>query len=323
MTVQSLSQDIQTEADAYAFIEALRWPDGVACPTCQGSDCYLIAPKNGTSRKATNGTLSQRRVWNCRACRREGRSPQFSATSGTSLHGTRVPLRVWCLVLLDMIAAKNGISAREVERKYGVCPRTAWFVCHRIREAMRWDWVERWENATVVADEAYIGGDPGNLHEWQRQNIKDGRGTDKTPVVSILNNATGEVRSHVVANVTGYQLGQILMGNVDPMGSVLVTDKWKGYNHVGTFFAKHERVDHSAGEYVRDGYTTNRLESFFSQLKRSIDGTHHSVSREHLHRYVAEHDFRRSTCKMTDAQRLAQLLSQIDGRRITYKAAKG
>ena len=93
----------------------------------------------------------------------------------------------------------------------------------------------------------------------------------------------------------------------------------KGYQPVGRFFAEHEQVDHSAGEYVRDGYTTNALESFFSQLKRSIDGTHHHVSRVHLHRYVTEHDFRRSTCKVSDAERMARIVEQGEGQRLTYR----
>jgi len=311
-TLLSLADSVQNEADAYRYLENLRWPEGVRCPTCQGSEVALMVPKNGVSRKATNGTMSQRRVWQCRSCRK-----QFSAISETMMHGTKASVRTWVLVIFDMMSAKNGISAREVERKYGVCPRTAWFMCHRIREAMRWDWADRFQGV-VIADETYIGGHPKNRHASAYKE-RDGRGTDKTPVASILNNETGEVRSHVVANVDGMTLGRILLGNVEPAGSTLVTDKFKGYNLAGSFFSKHESVDHSAGEYVRDGFTTNRLESFFSQLKRSIDGTHHRVSVEHLHRYVVEHDFRRSTCKVSDAQRMAALMEQAEGRRLSYK----
>jgi transposase-like protein len=190
---------------------------------------------------------------------------------------------------------------------------------HRIREAMAAPYQTMF-TGVVLADEAYIGGDPENRHAWQRrEDEKDGRGTDKTPVVSVMDQATGEVRSHVVANVDGTTLGRILMGNVDPVGSTLVTDMWKGYNLGGSFFSKHERVNHSAGEYVRDGFTTNPLESFFSQLKRSIDGTHHNVSVKHLHRYLAEHDFRRSTCKDTDTQRMTAIVEQSEGQRLTYQ----
>jgi transposase-like protein len=278
---------------------------------------YLIQPKNGTSRATRTGAQSERRVWKCRS---KTCGKQFSVLTGTIMHGTKIPVRTWVLVYFDFMTSKNGMSAREVERKYGVCPRSAWFMMHRIREAMAWDWADRF-SGTVIADEAYIGGDPKNRHASARGPERSGRGTEKVPVVSIINAETGEVRSHVVAHVDGMTLGRILMGNVDPVGSTLVTDKWKGYILPGSFFSKHETVDHSAGEYVRDGFTTNPVESFFSQLKRSIDGTHHHVSVEHLHRYVTEHDFRRSTHAVYDSDRMARLLTQIEGR-VTYKKIK-
>ncbi|MGH7867582.1 MAG: IS1595 family transposase, partial [Candidatus Dormibacteraceae bacterium] len=125
--------------------------------------------------------------------------------------------------------------------------------------------------------------------------------------------------SRVVANVNAMTLGRLILENVDPTGSTLVTDKWRGYNPIGEHFAKHEQVDHSAGEYVRDGFSTNRLECFYGQLKRSIDGTHHNVSEEHLQRYVDEHDFRYSTCKMSDSARMQRIMDQAEGRRLTYR----
>ena len=312
-TIASLSQEIVTESDAYRHLEHLRWGDTPVCAHCEAIDVYLIPPANGVSRKTAGGTMSERRVWKCRVCRK-----QFSVLTNTMMHATKVPVRTWVLVIFDMITAKNGISAREVERKYGLCARTAWHLLHRIREAMAGPYRTMFQGV-VMADEAYIGGDPKNRHAWQRrEDEKDGRGTDKTPVVSIVDRETGEVRSHVVKHVDGHTLGMILMGNVDPVGSTLVTDSWKGYNLGGSFFSKHERIDHSAGEYVRNGYTTNPVESFFSQLKRSVDGTHHHVTVKHLGRYVAEHDFRRSTCKAADVDRMAALARQMD-RRLPYK----
>jgi len=316
-TIATLSREILTESDAYRHLESLRWGHTPTCAHCDGTDAYLIPPANGVSRKTAGGTMSERRVWKCRSCRK-----QFSVLTNTMMHATKIPVRTWVLVIFDMISAKNGISAREVERKYGVCPRTAWHMLHRIREAMAGPYRTMFQGV-VMADEAYIGGDPKNRHAWQRQDHeKTGRGTEKTPVFSIIDEDTGEVRSHVVSRVDGLTLGRILIGNVDPMGSTLVTDKWKGYNLPGSFFSKHESVDHSAGEYVRDGYTTNAVEGFFSQLKRSIDGTHHNVSRKHLGRYVAEHDFRYSTCKMSDSDRMRHLMGRTGGRRLTYAAVK-
>ncbi len=328
-TLLSLADQIRTEADAYEYLESLRWPTGIVCPTCHGTDVYLITPSNGISRKATNGTLSQRRVWNCRDCRRAGTSPQFSAISGTVFHATKAPVRVWVLVLFDMISAKNGISAREVERKYGVCARTAWFMCQRIRECMKSDGLIATMRGTIVADETWYGGDPQNRHGGGQGNVPalrvDGKPnlhTDKTPILALINADTGEVRSAVVPNVTGANLRKVMSEHVDMAGSVLWTDEAKYYKVLGKEFAAHHSVNHSEGEYVRNGASTNRAEGFFSQLKRSLDGTHHHVSREHLHRYVAEFDYRYSTCKVSDEARMAAVVGRADGRRLTYKRVK-
>jgi transposase-like protein len=244
------------------------------------------------------------------------------------MHGTRIPLRTWVLVFFEMAASKNGVAALEIERKYGLCARSAWFMLHRIRETMRSGSTERFVG-TVMADEAYIGGDPKNRHawkkvagKWEQTESKDGRGTDKTPVVSLVNAATGEVRSRVVTNVDGMTLGRFILENADPTGSTLVTDSFSSYGPIGEQFAKHETLDHTAREYVRDGFTTNRVECFYSQLKRSIDRTHHHVSEEHLHRYVGEHDFRYSTCTASDADRMARMVEQVEGRRLIYKRVK-
>jgi ISXO2-like transposase domain len=161
---------------------------------------YLIQDKNGVSRKTRTGAQSERRVWKCRG---QGCGKQFSVLTGTIVHGTKIPVRTWVLVFLDFMADKNGMSPREVERKYGMCPRSAWHMLHRIRKAMAAGDAGLWENTTVIADEAYIGGDPKNRHADKRRTAKTGRGTDEDPVVSILDNVTGEVRSRVVASPGG------------------------------------------------------------------------------------------------------------------------
>jgi hypothetical protein len=226
---------------------------------------YLIVPKDGMSRKATNGTMSQRRVWNCRDCRKAKRSAQFSAMSGTIMHATKAPVRAWVLVLFDMIAAKNGISAREVERKYGVCPRTAWFMCQRIRECMKSDGLIATMRGTIVADETWYGGDPQNRHNRGQGNVPalrvDGQPnlhTDKTPILALINADTGEVRSAVVPNVTGANLRKVMSEQVDIAASVLWTDEANYCKVLGKEFIAHQTVNHSEGEYVRNGATTNR-----------------------------------------------------------------
>jgi len=314
-TIASLSRDIRSEADAYRYWESLRWGDNPRCAHCgaDGEDVYLIPPANGTSRKTAAGSMSERRVWKCRPCKK-----QFSVLTGTIMHATKVPIRTWVLVTFDACSAKNGISAREVERKYGVCPRTAWHMLHRIRQAMAGgDRLVTTMRGTVVADETWVGGEPKNRHAKDRSGVKGL--TDKTPVLSLVNQVTGEVRSKVVPTVTANNLRKFMSEQVDMSASELWTDSAKHYGAIGGEFARHQAVDHSKGEYVnRKGAGTNLAEGFFSQLKRSITGTHHHVSVEHLGRYCGEFDYRYSTCKMSDHGRVRTLAKQMEGR-LSYK----
>ncbi len=313
MNLSTLAKHFSDEGAAWGLVESMRWPDGPVCPHCGDRNrAYFIRPRNG-QRTTTTGRVSYRRLWKCKACRKP-----FSVLIGTIFERSQVPLSKWLLALYLMSASKNGVAANELRRTLGVTQQTAWFMLHRLREAMRLGSMERF-SGTVMADETYVGGDPKNRHESKRGSGKDGRGTTKVPVVSLLNAATGEVRSKVVANVNGMTLGRFILMNADPTGSTLVTDSFRSYGPIGEHFAKHEQIDHSAGEYVRDGFSTNRLEGFYSQLKRSIDGTHHNVSEEHLQRYVDEHDFRYSTCKMSDARRMQRIMEQAKGRRLTYR----
>ncbi len=264
--------------------------------------------------------MSERRVWRCFDCRK-----QFSVITGTVFHGTKVPLRKWVLVMFEMCASKNGVSAREIERKYDVCPRTAWHMLHRIREAMKVNGRIQTMRGTIVADETYIGGAPRNRH-WRAKNTpvrivpgKIGRGTDKTCVLSLVHKETGEVRSRIIPDVTGATLRKAISEHMDMAGSHLHTDMWLGYRPLAAEFLSHETVNHDEDEYVRGNVTTNHAEGYFSQLKRSVDGTHHHVSKEHLPRYLAEFDFRFSTRKLDDTARMLRLMGQTGGRRLTYK----
>ncbi len=326
LTVLQLADRLRSEADAYRFMEEWHWKGGdPVCPHCDNVGASFIQPTNGTSRKTRTGAISERRVWRCFSCRK-----QFSVITGTVFHGTKVPLRTWVLVVFEMCASKNGVSAREIERKYGVCPRTAWHMLHRIREAMKNDPLVQTMRGTIIADETYIGGDPANQHrsvrEARRQPVrivpgmkKSGRGTDKPAVLSLINKATGEVRSRVVPDVTAATLQKAISEHVDMAGSHLHTDGWRAYQSIAPYFLSHEYVDHDDGEYVRGNVTVNHVEGYFGQLKRSIDGTHHHISREHLPRYLAEFDYRYSTRKLTDTHRMQRLMGQVGGRRLTYK----
>jgi hypothetical protein len=307
-----IAERIPDEAAAYEYLEELRWGGSPVCPHCGNEGrCYFLNPQNGKSRKTRTGAATQRRLWKCGACRK-----QFSVLTDTIMHGTKIPLRTWVFVIFEMCASKNGVSAREIERKYGLCPRSAWFLTQRIREAMKDNGLGMFVG-TIVADETWYGGKPGNRHANKRPGKKGV--TDKTPVLSLVNVTTGQVRSKVIPDVTAATLRKAIAERVNMADSVLHTDKGLWYRALGREFMAHEQVDHDAGEYVRDGVSTNPAEGFFAQLKRSIDGTHHRVSVEHLDRYLAEFDYRYSTRKVKDSIRVDDLLSRVAGRRLAYK----
>jgi transposase-like protein len=312
-----LAQRIPDEASAYSYLEELRWGGKPVCPHCGAEDrAYFLNPADGKTRKTRTGARTERRVWKCGACRR-----QFSVLTDTVMHGTKIPVRTWVFVMFEMCASKNGVSAREIERKYGLTPRSAWHMTHRIREAMRDNGLGMFVG-TIVADETFIGGKPANRHGHRRG--VGGQGySEKVPVLSLVNRTTGEVRSKRVIAVDGATLRKAIAEQVDMAGSVLHTDSGKQYLAVAPEFAAHETVDHRAGEYARGDVTTNHAEGYFSQLKRSLDGTHHRVSVEHLPRYLAEFDYRYSTRHITDAQRVDDLLSRVAGRRLAYKPLIG
>jgi transposase-like protein len=323
VTITQLANKIQTEGDAYAFLESIRWANGVFCPHCGSvASHYFLTPENGTSRKTRTGSASERRVWKCRDCRK-----QFSVITGTVMHGSKASIRVWLFVIFEMAANKNGIAAYEIQRKYGVANRTAWFMCHRVREAMK-----RRDPTlmlgTIVADETFIGGDKRNWHRSDPRlrpvPVVPGEKGDpyKTPVLALICAETGEARSQVVANVTGKTLRKAIYDQVAMEDSHLQTDEAKAYGTFSDEFLSHQAVNHSAGEYVRNGAGTNMAENYFAQLKRSLDGTHHHVSPEHLPRYLSEFDFRYSNRRLTDTERMGKLVGQSFGRRLTYKTAR-
>lgn len=328
LDLSTLAKHFSDEAAAWELVERMRWPDGPVCPHCGDRNrAYFLKPRNGT-RTTSTGRTTYRRLWKCKACRKP-----FSCLVGTIFERTQVPLSKWLLTLYLMSASKNGIAANELRRVIGVTQPTAWFMLHRLREAMR---VASFTTmrGTIVADEAWIGGDPGRMNaktraRWEGEDDPEpivpgsipNQRTAKTPVLSLVNATTGEVRSQVVPDVTGATLRKAIAQHVDMGNSVLWTDEGSWYEQLGREFIAHNTVNHSEDEYVDfpTGATTNHVENFFSQLKRSIDGTHHHVSKEHLHRYLAEHDFRFSTCKISDSARMERIIDQAEGRRLTYR----
>jgi transposase-like protein len=316
INLSTLAKHSSEEPAAWELVEKMRWPNGPICPHCGDTGrAYFLAPRNG-HRTTSTGRITYRRLWKCKVCRKP-----FSVLVGTIFERSQVPLSKWLLAIYLMGASKNGVAANELRRTLGVTQPTAWFMLHRLREAMRMATFETMRG-TIVADETWIGGDPKNRHNRPEKWTERWKGTDKTSVLALIDAKTGEVRSRIVADVTGHTLRKVIAEQVDMAGSVLYTDAAKHYHRIGEEFLGHQSVNHEAGEYVRGAVTTNRAEGYFSQLKRSIDGTHHYVSREHLHRYLAEHDFRYSTCRLSDTARMARIIDQSEGRRLTYRRVK-
>ena len=314
-SVVKIAERLRTEADAYLMLEELRWGgQPPACPKCgEVGKTYYMAPRDGTvSRSTRTGARSQRRVWKCRGCRQ-----QFSVLTDTIFHGTKISIRTWLLVIFEVCASKNSVSAWEISRKYSITNESAWHMMHRIREAMKREPVAGLLRGTIVVDETWFGGKDSNRHADKRTNPGAGH-TDKQPIMALVDYETREVRSHAVADVTAHSLSTVIAEQVDIDRSQLWTDSSPSYKNVGKRFNAHHAVDHSAGEYVRNGAGTNLAEGYFSQLKRSLDGTHHHVSRQHLGRYLAQFDWLYSNCRLDDSSRLRLLLGNVDGRRLTY-----
>ena len=316
LSMLELAERVPTETDAYILLEEWRWHGRPVCPHCGSIDQhYWLKPLGGIA-KTNRGATTERRQWKCRDCRQK-----FSVTTGTIMHGTHIPVRTWIFVFFELCSAKNGIASREIERRYDLSPKSAWFLLHRIRAAMASGPGANLFSGVVVADETWIGGAPKNRHAKKRVGSTQGK-TDKTPVVSLIHVGTGEVRSRVVANVSGGALKTAIAEQVHMAATTLHTDAAGAYGVFATELAGHASVNHHAGEYAREGVSTNKAENYFSQLKRSIDGTHHHVSPEHLGRYVGEFDFRHSTHDLTDSARTERLIGRIAGKRLMYSDSR-
>lgn len=324
LNLASLPKYLSDEGSAWELLERLRWPEGeVVCPHCGviNPKHYFLEAQSG-ERKTRAGNVTYRRIWKCRE---KGCRKQFSALVGTIFESSKIPVSKWLLAIWLMGAGKNSVSALELERHLDISYKSAWFLAHRLREAMQREPLSGLlMSGTVVADETFYGGKLGNKHrqgqtphdhERKRRASRD----NKTPVVALISKETGEVRAQVVANVTGDTLRRVLSEETDLPNTTLHTDSLRSYRPIGADMAGHEYVDHANYEYVRGDVSTNLAESYFSQMKRSIDGTFHAVSREHLDRYVGEFSFRWNTRKDTDAERIQKMISGSVGKRLTYR----
>lgn len=312
-----------------AFMAAMLWPDGVVCPHCQAK---------------TVSYLRTRRIWKCMAkeCHK-----QFSAKTGTVFEDSPLPLDKWLIAVWLIVNCKNGVSSYEIARDLKVTQKSAWFMLHRIRLALRGGtWAKLGGNGGAVeSDETYIGGAPKNRHghnpKERAKYIRDdkgkwnlnpnyaplsGRATKKIPVMGMLDRETREVRAKVIPHVDRRVLQEAILQNVSP-GSKIYTDSLPEYKNLKNLDFVHEAVNH-VNEYVRGEVHTNGLENFWSLLKRGLRGTYVAVEPFHLERYVDEQVFRfnnraTKTNPLNDADRFILAVSQVAGKRLTYKELTG
>ncbi len=287
------------EETARQHLESIRWPTGAICPHCGGTERNV----------ALNGKAHRTGLYFCGDCRE-----QFTVTVGTVFERSKIPIHKWILATHLMCASKKGIASKQIERMLEVTYKTAWFMSHRIREAMKptGGGLLGSGGNPVEADETYIGNKPG---------VAKRAGYAHKEAIFSLVEREGSVRSFHVTDVKAETLKAKLLANVDTKAR-LMTDKGGQYRKTKNFFPKHEQVDHGAGEYVRGSVHTNTIEGFFSIFKRGIYGTYQHVSSQHLGRYTTEFDFRynnRAALGVDDTQRSDAALKGISGKRLTYR----
>ncbi|MEX2299207.1 MAG: IS1595 family transposase [Dongiaceae bacterium] len=284
---------------ARKHLEAIRWPNGPICPHCGGFErIHKVAGKS-----------HRPGLYACRDC-----NGHFTVTVGTVFERSKVPLNVWFQAVYLLCCSKKGVSSKQLERMLGVTYKTAWFMTHRIREAMRDGTlgVMGGNGSTVEADETYIGRKKGKTK---------GPGYEHKRAIFTLVERDGRARSFHIDQATIKTVTPILQANVDRETS-LMTDDAGQYRHMSKSFAKHGVINHSAKEYVRGEISTNTVEGYFSIFKRGMKGIYQHCGEQHLHRYLAEYDFRynhREALGFDDLARTTQALRGIEGKRLTYR----
>ena len=306
----------QKEDKARDYLEAVRWPDGAVCPHCGGCDrVYAIAPDE--EKKIRKG------LYQCNDC-----DQQFTVTVGTVFERSKAPLHKWLLATYLMSSSKKGISAKQIERHLGVTYKTAWFMCHRIREAMKdHKGLLGGDGKTVEVDETFWGGEAR-----KKLKPKKARGYHHKEKIFALVERNGRARSFHVNSIGGKTIFPIMKEHI-AADTHINTDEGSNYVHAAQnkenksrplekIFDKHSYVKHSTGEYVNGDIYTNTIEGFFSIFKRGINGVYQHCSSQHLQRYLNEFDFRysfREKLGYDDMARTDIALKGIEGKRLMYR----
>jgi transposase-like protein len=300
----------QNETKAREALEAVRWPDGPICPHCGNSDPEKIAKVEGKKQSHRPG------LFYCNECK-----GQFTVTVGTVFERSKIPLTKWWMAAHMFNSGKNGVSAHEIHRSLGVTYKTAWFMMHRLREAMADlnPTAMGGEGSSVQADETYYGNTSKRAKGYKKGH------SHKAVVVALIEKPKGRVRARQLNKADTETVRDVLVRNVDRK-SELHTDESRLYTTVGKEFSAHKTVEHGSnarGFFVgKDGQTTNAVENFFGQFKRSMKGTYRFCGEQHLQRYLNEFEFRynnRSGLGIDDGERTARAMKGIEGKRLTYR----
>lgn len=292
---------LHDEAAAYAWVEARLWPNGPVCPHCGGVE--RISKMQGKSTRIG--------AYKCYQCRKP-----FTVKVGTVFEDSHVPMHLWMQAIYLMCSSKKGVSSNQLHRTLGVTLKTAWFMSHRLREAMRppGDLAPMGGAGGVVeADETFIGRKEGSTK-------RRGHG-HKNAVLSLVDRDSKQVRSFHVDGTSAADVMPIIRRNV-AKETAMMTDEGGHYSRLGSDFARHETVNHKSDEYVRGDAHTNTVEGYFSIFKRGMKGIYQHCSEKHLHRYLAEFDFRygnRIRLGVDDVERTERAVKGIVGKRLTYR----
>ncbi|HAY05563.1 MAG TPA: IS1595 family transposase [Hyphomonas sp.] len=300
------SPHFHDEEAAYAFVESRVWADGRVCPHCG------VVGKSGK----LGGESTRIGVYKCYACRKP-----FTVKIGTIFHDSKVKLHLWLQAIFLIASSKKGISANQLHRTLGVTLKTAWFMGHRIREAMRTGGLAPMGGGggDVEVDETFFGTEPGAEKRSSYHH--------KMKVLSLVDRETKQARSVVVDTLDKKTIWPIVRENVSKEARIL-TDEARHYLGIGYHYGSHKSVHHGSGEYVSaadPAIHTNTVENYFSVFKRGMKGTYQHCGKQHLHRYLAEFDFRynnRIALGVDDKARADAIVCGIQGKRLTYETAR-
>jgi transposase-like protein len=301
LTLTEIFAHFSTDEKARAYLESIRWPFGPVCPHCENKDEAPIWKLEANPKKKIRPGM-----YHCGKCKK-----QFTVTVGTIFEDSHIPLQKWLVAWYLLCSSKKGISSLQIQRQLGLGSyRTALFMMHRIRYALKDPVFNDKLGGIVEADETYIG---GVVHGKGSRYVKN-----KAAVMSLVERG-GNARSQVIAQpINSQSIKAILEANVQKSATIM-TDESRPYPKAARGFAAHKTVNHKFKEYARGDVTTNTVEGFFSILKRGIIGTFHQVSAKHLPLYLAEFDHRYNFRDVTDGERTLEGLAKIEGKRLSYK----